>query len=145
MSHPGAIQGAEASFIESHEDLIALNPTTHTPLREALEKLGLFHSGPLFEHRRHKFGTSNFALEDPMSYTAHTTFYQNHQKIDGLVNAVICVAGFIMLVAPLWTLLYVSYRPYQLTVITIFIALFLAMVQSVSVARPFESLAATAA
>jgi nitrogen fixation/metabolism regulation signal transduction histidine kinase len=50
-----------------------------------------------------------------------------------------------MLVAPLWILLYVTSKQRQLAVITVFMAVFLGIMQSVTIARPFESLATTAA
>jgi uncharacterized membrane protein len=61
------------------------------------------------------------------------------------VTVVITIIGFIMLVAPLWWLLFVDNKTIQLAIITCFITLFLSLISSVTVAKPFESLAATAA
>jgi hypothetical protein len=55
------------------------------------------------------------------------------------------MVGFIMLIAPLWILLYVESPPWQLAIIPGFIAVFLGFIQSKTVANPFESLAVTAA
>lgn len=50
-----------------------------------------------------------------------------------------------MLIAPLWILDAVGTKRAQLQVISVFILVFLVLVSTITVARPFESLAATAA
>ena len=50
-----------------------------------------------------------------------------------------------MLIGPLWILDAVGTRRAQLEVISVFIVVFLVLVSSITVAKPFESLAATAA
>jgi hypothetical protein len=49
-----------------------------------------------------------------------------------------------MLVTPLWWLMFVESKIKQLGVITGFIVLFLVLISSVTVAKPFETLAGTA-
>lgn len=139
-SHIGAICPEESAFIEGHSDLFSIAATLRTPLRSALEKLNFF--------SKSKYLRRNCPIPEEDStypYNPKKTIYQADEKIDSLVNIVICVVGFLMLVVPLWILIFVQSRRYQLAVITICVALFLAIIQSVVVARPFESLAATAA
>ena len=153
-NHEGAIREQEAAFIMDHEDLIALKPTVRTSLRRGLEKLEIFRHSTIFRRRPlHSAASSSGGvnanavgtnMRGPL-YDSEATFYQKHKMIDKFVNIIICVAGFSMIAAPLWILFYVSSKQHQLAVITVFIAVFLTLVQSVSVARPFESLAATAA
>jgi hypothetical protein len=50
-----------------------------------------------------------------------------------------------MLIAPLWILNYVSGPSARLEIITAFVVVFLCLIQSVTIAKPFETLAATAA
>jgi hypothetical protein len=50
-----------------------------------------------------------------------------------------------MLIVPLWVLEFVPEQKFRLVIITVFMALFLGLVSAVTVAKPFESLAATAA
>ena len=57
---------------------------------------------------------------------------------------IINTAGLTMLIAPLWWLLFVRDPIYQLAIITGFILLFVTIVSSVTVAKPFEALACTA-
>jgi hypothetical protein len=57
---------------------------------------------------------------------------------------VINAAGLTMLIAPLWWLLFVKDPMYQLAIITGFVLLFVTIISSVTVAKPFEALAGTA-
>lgn len=50
-----------------------------------------------------------------------------------------------MLIAPLWILRSTGTFDGRLEVITVFIVVFLGSIQSVTIAKPFETLAATAA
>jgi len=139
-THKNVMKSEEVSFIDSHEDIIPIAPTTRSPLRRVLEKFEFFKSRTMFQR----------AVRNPIpsltdQFNLGKTLYHSDKRIDNFVNAIICIVGFMMLAAPLWILFYVSTQRNQLIVITVFVAAFLAVVQSVSVARPFESLAATAA
>jgi hypothetical protein len=139
-SHVLAIDKDEAEAYY-HQDLTCIKPTMRTPLRTILEKFEYFRSTKLIQ-RRMEYGSRN----DEYNPVEHSkTIYHNSKRIEMSLTILICVAGFLMLAAPLWILLYVSSRQHQLIVITVFVAFFLAIVQSVTIARPFESLAATAA
>lgn len=61
------------------------------------------------------------------------------------IGITITVLGMIMLIVPLWVLAVTHGTMARLGVITGFIMFFLALVAFATVARPFESLAATAA
>jgi len=61
------------------------------------------------------------------------------------VTIVVVSVGLLMLVGPLWALMYVWDQTKRLAIITAFIVLFLLLLSTVTVAKPFESLAATAA
>lgn len=134
-----AIDRKEAAFIERDDDLVALNPTDRTPLRKTLEKVESFRASPWFQS---VLKSNTDVLPD--NYGLGKSYYHSDKRVNHFVNTVICITGFLMLAVPLWILFYVSSRRDQLIVITAFIAGFLTIVQSVSVARPFESLAATA-
>lgn len=140
QTHDKAIDPDEASFVDGHDDIIPVVAGDRSPLRRVIEDLDVFGHSTFFQRKMRR-------SDQPLSeqFDLGRTIYRSDKKIDGFVNAVICIVGFFMLTAPLWILLYVPSKQHQLIVITIFIAAFLAIVQSVSVARPFESLAATAA
>lgn len=65
--------------------------------------------------------------------------------METFVTIVVTLTGLLMLIVPLWVLEFLSKPVAQLGAICGFISLFLAFVSCVTVARPFESLAATAA
>lgn len=134
--HGPAIDHEEAGFVKK-DDLFPLGNVTRIPLRQAFEKFSVFSSRTAFQR------SGNLPVA-PISSFGKTNYF-NDRRMDSFINAVICITGFTMLAIPLWVLFYVSSKRNQLVVIVIFIALFLLLVQSVSVARPFESLAATAA
>lgn len=112
---------------------------SRSPLRSFLEDLGIFKYPRFSVFRRTD-------AELPQIVGTGTVHYAD-EKIDSFVNGFLCVAGFVMITAPLWVLFALAERKkLQLGVITLFIRLFLLGVQSVSAKiRPFESLAATAA
>lgn len=139
-THPEAISPKESAFIDGHDDLFAISATVRTPLRRAFERFRWFRWYRLFRR------VPEHLNEDPPNYyDPDTTVYYSDKRVDSFVNIVICISGFLILVVPLWILYYLSSRQSQLAVITVFIAAFLSIVQSVTIAKPFESLAATAA
>jgi small-conductance mechanosensitive channel len=72
-------------------------------------------------------------------------YYERNESINGFVTMVVCLIGLIMLIAPLWILNYVTRFIARLVIITAFVVVFLCLIQSVTIAKPFETLAATAA
>lgn len=133
-SHPLAVDENESSFIEREGDVFNIVTRERTPLRAFLEKFDRFRTSKFFQRAPAAHG-----------YDSKTTIYHSDEKINRFVNAFTGAFGLLMLVTPLWILFYIPSTKYQLVVITIFITLFLGTVQSFTVARPFESLAATAA
>ncbi|CAI7644913.1 unnamed protein product [Penicillium pancosmium] len=81
----------------------------------------------------------------PPGYDPGTAGYYNEHLIEKFARLVIISAGLIMLIAPEWLLLSVSSQVHRLAIITAFETLFLALISTVAGAKPFESLAATAA
>lgn len=67
------------------------------------------------------------------------------ERIDIFVTFTSVVIGLAMLIAPIWILAYTAPVAAKLAIITAFILLFLALVSFGTNAKPFESLAATAA
>jgi len=72
-------------------------------------------------------------------------YFEKNEKLEGFVTVIICLVGLLMLIAPLWILKAVSEPGPRLEIITVFILVFLGLIQSVTIAKPFETLAATAA
>ncbi|KAK2058304.1 hypothetical protein LY76DRAFT_545012 [Colletotrichum caudatum] len=134
LANPGAIGQSESSFISHKEDLVSIVPKIKSPLRRALERVSGFDLSPLFSMRP----SGDF-------YDPELTRYYNDRKIEKFITAIVVTTGFLMLVAPLWILVFVAGELERLGVISAFVALFLALVSTVTVAKPFDTLAATAA
>ena len=58
---------------------------------------------------------------------------------------IVIIVGFLMLLVPLWILEFVVNEVPRLAIISGFMTLFLILISSITVAKPFETLAATAA
>ena len=71
--------------------------------------------------------------------------YISDERVDGFISVVIAFVGLAMLIAPLWILEYTNSSRASLAWITGFIVLFLCLVTYATVAKPFETLGATAA
>jgi hypothetical protein len=107
-------------------------------LRRLLERINVF-------ERVRYFHEASPRHIDP-KLTKGTKYY-DEDRIVTFGNMVICAAGFVMVVLPLWILFILDgRRSAQLGVISTCILLFSGGVQGVSEnPKPFESLAATAA
>jgi hypothetical protein len=140
----GAIDDEEASFIKRPDDLVNLVSMSRTPLRRALEQSKTFRLSGVFQRVPQRFDLEKNELPYH-GFDPSITRYHDDKRIDAFVTVIVCLVGFILLIAPLWILLYVQSPARQLAIITGFIALFLGLIQSVGIAKPFESLAATAA
>jgi hypothetical protein len=143
-SYSGAIDADESEFINCRDDLTNVVSVSRTPLRTALEKFEAFRWNKFFQRVPERFKVKNDDLPY-YEYDPEITRYHSDQRVEHFITVVVCFVGFVMLIAPLWILMYVQSNAKQLGIITGFIALFLALVQSVTIAKPFESLAATAA
>ncbi|EXJ60198.1 hypothetical protein A1O7_04350 [Cladophialophora yegresii CBS 114405] len=145
-TYPHAIDPEEASFIDREDDLINVVPVPKTPLRTAVERFIGLGWNRLFLRSPQRFDDLEGGEKRPyFEYDPSSTRYYSDSLVDGFFTAIVCIIGLIMLVTPLWILMFVDQPIQQLGVITGFIVLFLGLIQSVTVARPFESLAATAA
>ena len=140
QDHHGAIAADEAAFAgPQYNDLMDVVEQPRSPLRSFLEALGIFSHQNFSFFQREDSGLPDMMKEGTVHYA--------EERIDSFVNGVLCVVGFGMITTPLWVLFALGdHKKLQLVVITMFVGLFLLVVQGVSAkVRPFESLAATAA
>jgi hypothetical protein len=135
ITNPKAIESSEIAYLECTDDLVQIAPRFRTPLRRFLEKSTRFGWLPFFRREP----------QDQTYYDPTTMYYEQNEKLEGFVTFTICLVGLIMLIAPLWILTHVALPGARLGVITAFIVVFLCLIQSVTIAKPFETLAATAA
>ncbi|CZR63284.1 uncharacterized protein PAC_13181 [Phialocephala subalpina] len=132
----GAILDEEQAYLTHEDDLMAIRPQEKGSLRRFIGRFALARRHGFF--RRNPDGTENF--QDP-----ETHYLARLDRIDKLVSGIILLAGLLMLVVPLWILEFVTDEVVRLGVITTFVVLFLVVVVTISGAKPYESLAATAA
>lgn len=78
-------------------------------------------------------------------YDKDVITYTSDKRIDRFITILVVGIGVVMLIAPMWILQAVPSNSYKLAVITTFIVVFLGIVSYATVAKPFETLAATAA
>lgn len=117
-------------YIKRTEDLFQITSKRTSPLRGFLERSSHFRLFKLWEKR---------------STDDDTIHYISDHRIDLFINMIITAVGLVMLITPLWILAFVKPMTSRLSIITAFICVFLLLVTSLSVARPSELLAATAA
>jgi hypothetical protein len=134
-NHVNAISEPESRYIDQKSDLIQLVPKTKTPLRRLLERSQKFRLWKTWHVKR----------DDLESHDPDHEIYTSDEQIEGFVTLTIGSVGLVMLIAPLWILKFVDGPVTSLTIITSFIVLFMCLVSFASVAKPFESLGATAA
>lgn len=131
-----AIAPEEQKYLQHHRDLISVFPREKTPLRKLFEKSINFQQFWLWRDKK--------APELP-TYDKDLIIYNSDQRIDRVLNTFIMVVGMSMLIAPMWILVYLETDEAKLGTITAFVVAFLGVISSVTVARPFEILGATAA
>src|SRR5256885_335977 len=101
--------------------------------------------------KSHRFRLSRFwrtqpsGTGDDLGVDTGDTYYSSDEKIEQFASLVILVLGVVMLIGPLWALEFVDGPVNRLGLITVFIVFFITLVSLATVAKPFESLAATAA
>jgi fatty acid desaturase len=125
-----AIDDAEKAYL-SQDDAVALVSMQSSPLRRFLERWPAFR---LFRQWR-KF------VHSP---TLKNVQYRDPDKIECFVKLITVSFVLIMLIAPLWVLMYLETTIMKLVVNTVFTAFFLVMLSYVSNARTQEAVAATA-
>lgn len=117
-------------------DLFSLVPEDRSPLRRFFEQSSRFRLLGFWERKP----PSHLPIHD-QGYV----YYSSDKRIDQFVTVTILSAGLCMLIAPIWILAFVHKVAAKLAIITVFILIFLAMVSFATNAKPYESLAATAA
>lgn len=130
-----AILDDETQYIKHQSDLFSLVPTPKTPLRSILEHSRRFRQLSCWRQKR---------LDDTMIEDKYI-HYSSNKKIDRFIATFITITGIIMIIAPLWILALMNGLKNKLCVISIFILFFATLLSLTTVAKPFESLAATAA
>ncbi|KAI9770037.1 MAG: hypothetical protein M1839_003301 [Geoglossum umbratile] len=137
-SRPAAIDDVEANYIRYDDDLVPVQPKTRSWFRKRLESTYLLNT-PMM---RPIFG------REPPDYriiSDDRTVWQDDKRIEMFSSLMTGFVGLSMLIGPLWVLAYVTKPHTRLGIITGFIVLFYAAVAVATTARPWESLAATAA
>ncbi|CRL29074.1 unnamed protein product [Penicillium camemberti] len=135
-NHEGAIVAEEQSYINK-DDLFPLIPKERSPLRRLFEMSSRF--------RMSRFWKRKSVTSDLPTHCHETIQLYSDERIDIFVTFTSVVIGLAMLIAPIWILAYTAPVAAKLAIITAFILLFLALVSFGTNAKPFESLAATAA
>ncbi|KAF1959968.1 hypothetical protein CC80DRAFT_406147 [Byssothecium circinans] len=133
-----AILDEEQAYVKHTHDLVPLVPKVRTPLRRLLERSSRFRVWRWWM----KEPPNDPNIIYPYPETLH---YTSDKRIDICIGITITALGMVMLILPLWVLAVTHGTMARIGVITGFIASFLALVAFTTVARPFESLAATAA
>lgn len=133
--HRGAIIEDEANFAKHRSDLISINSRSRTPLGRWLEGCRKLHHWKIFREKE---------VPD-LHVKSASTVYSSNQKFDRLTSRTIIVLGLVMLLAPMWWLEFVSASETRLKIITGFLCVFITIMSTATVNRPFEVVAATAA
>lgn len=133
--HRDAIDPEEAQFASEKGDLISINYRTRLPMGRWLESFS-------------KFRFSRILRAKPLEgvhVPSDATTYSNNETFERLTNATIIFVGLVMLLAPMWWLENVSNSETRLKIITGFVCIFIIMMTTATINRPFEVVAATAA
>ncbi|KAJ5545255.1 hypothetical protein N7535_006361 [Penicillium sp. DV-2018c] len=134
-NHDGAIMPEERKYIDKN-DLFTLVPKDRSPLRRLFERSSRFR---LFQLWQRKPPTPDLPLY------LQNVHYSSDKRIDRFIMLTIMMTGLVMLLTPIWVLAYTDPLAVKLAIITAFILFFLALVSLGTNAKPYESLAATAA
>lgn len=130
-----AIVPEEQEYLAHDSDLFCVVPKERTSLRRLLDRSLTLRIHPLWRKKEPSLPT----------YDQDLIYSISDKRIDNFIAFLILGVGAAMLIAPLWILDLVDGETKKLVIITIFILGFMAMLSSVTVAKPFETLAATAA
>ncbi|KAL3450473.1 hypothetical protein BJX65DRAFT_305313 [Aspergillus insuetus] len=125
----------ERKYIDK-DDLFTLIPKDRSPLRRLFKRSSRFRFFRLWQKKP--------TVSDLPLYILHV-HYSSDKRIDHFVMFTTVVIGLAMLIAPIWILAFTEPIVLKLTIITIFILLFLSLVSLGTNAKPYESLAAKAA
>jgi hypothetical protein len=133
----GAICPNESTFIskENFHDLMPVNPKPKAPLRRWLEGQRRF-----AEFWPFREPTSPYLK----NVDSEGSVYFSDRLLDRVVYGTTVLLSVAMLIAPLWWLNFVSNNTVRLGIITGFVHVFAAVLGGVTIAKPFETMAATA-
>lgn len=129
-----AIDGPEQKFAEFGGDVIQIAQEVKSPLQGLVEKISHIRKWAFFKPKH-----SEVLVE------SKTTYYHDTEAIEAFVNAILIAFGLLLFLAPVWSLQFILNDIKRLAVITAFIVLFATILASATAAKPFETLAATAA
>jgi hypothetical protein len=135
-NHGNAIAKNEYEYLSHDRDLLSVVLADKTPLRRLLHRSKLFRLNPFWKKDK--------MPEIPL-YDEGLVTYHSDKRVDRFISCVVLAIGTVMLLAPMWILTVLQGSNLKLGIISLFIVLFLGLVSSVTVAKPFETLAATAA
>ena len=137
-NYRGAIAEAETMSYTTPKhasDLISISSRVRPPLGQWLESSTTFQLSSLFRAKR----VEGKHVEEP------TTKYSSNEKFEKLTNRSIIIGGLIMLLTPLWLLECYTDSQVRLGIITAFVVVFMWVMSTATINRPFEVVAASAA
>ena len=135
-----AIDQDEQRYLDHDDDLICVFPKERTPLRKVIENSLWLRTLVVWKKKQQDNDSSG-----DLSYALDNVTYYSTKRMDQFASGVIVAVGVAMLIAPLWILQGLSTMTMKLTVITVFVSVFLIVLSFAMVAKPFEALGATAA
>lgn len=135
-NNDGAIMPEERKYIDK-DDLFALIPKERSPLRRLFERSSHFRLSKVWRK-------TSPSTDLPLHVQQHIHL-SSDKRIDQFVACTIITVGLVMLIAPIWILAFAYQAVVKLTIITLFILLFLVLLSFGMNAKPYEALAATAA
>ncbi|OTA81341.1 hypothetical protein M434DRAFT_54012, partial [Hypoxylon sp. CO27-5] len=130
-----AIDEDEQSYLD-HDDLVCLSRRDKPPLRQVIDNSLRLRTLSIWRDKS-RVSTQAQSLEN--------VSYFSEKKMNMFVSAVITTIGTALLLVPLWILQTLDSSKMKLVVITVFIFVFLVVLSSALVTKPFEALGATAA
>lgn len=133
--HRGAIESKEAAFVKRESDLISIHSRPRPPLLQWLESFGKVQT----------WGPFKAKIRPDLHVQSTATKYSSNEKFDTFGTVSVISMGLIMLLAPLWWLNHVSASEKRLGIITVFLVIFVAIMSTATIHRPFEVVAASAA
>ncbi|CAF9916587.1 MAG: hypothetical protein HETSPECPRED_002956 [Heterodermia speciosa] len=132
---------AEIKFINKEGDLMPMVPKIKSPLRRFIDRYQIFRRISCFRVR--KLNSTHYGHDDEENYTSDTTVYSDDSLMDKFVTCITIALGLAMLIGPLWLLQH--FTTARLVIITVFLVVFTLLLTIITVAKPFETLAASAA
>ncbi|KAI0181287.1 hypothetical protein GGR52DRAFT_577839 [Hypoxylon sp. FL1284] len=118
----------------NQEDLICLSRQNKSPLRQLIDS----------SLRLRTLSIWRDTSRPPTGSAGNVTYFSD-RKMNAFVSMVIVFIGTAMLIIPIWILERMDMLESKLMVITVFIFVFLLVLSSIMVTKPFEALGATAA